>query len=216
MYRSFRRQGGLSVTRLILARHAETIWHAERRYTGSSDVSLTEHGNLQAHALGTWARRAKLDSVWSSGLGRARATAHACEASTGLSVVVDDRLRELDFGVGEGLTLQEIARDHPDSFRQFVADPATFNFSGGEDPQSAAFRFLSCLADIQELYPSGRILIIAHGTVIRLALCSLVGVPMKDYRRLFPVIVNCALTELDVREGSTSLLAFNAPAVSLD
>lgn len=204
------------MTRLIIARHAETIWHAERRYTGSSDVSLTERGELQAHTLGEWARCAALDSIWSSDLVRARVTAHACEVSTGLPVVVDERLRELDFGVGEGLSLAEIAESNPRDARNFVDDPAAFNFPEGEDPRSAASRFVACLRDIALAYPSGRILIVAHGTISRLALCSLVGVPMSDYRRLFPVMMNCGLTELEFDEGSASMITFNAPPVWLD
>jgi broad specificity phosphatase PhoE len=45
-------------------------------------------------------------------------------------------------------------------------------------------------------HPDDRILVVAHSTAIRLALCALIGVPLGDYRRVFPQLRNCGLTEL--------------------
>ena len=56
-------------------------------------------------------------------------------------------------------------------------------------------------------------LVVSHSSAIRLALCRLIGMPLKDYRRPFPALGNCALTELRLRAGRAALLKFNTPPV---
>src|SRR4051812_18506300 len=88
--------------RLLLVRHGETVWHAENRYAGTSDIALTERGHRQARGLAHWVRGRGIDAVACSPLGRARRTAEP--AATALSLVpeVVEDLREMDFGWGEG------------------------------------------------------------------------------------------------------------------
>jgi probable phosphoglycerate mutase len=60
------------MTSLYLARHGETVWYAEHRYAGSSDVELTDHGLVQADELGEWATRARLSAIVASPMQRSR------------------------------------------------------------------------------------------------------------------------------------------------
>jgi broad specificity phosphatase PhoE len=199
------------MTRMVLVRHGETIWHGENRYAGTSDVELTEHGREQARDLAEWAATAALDGVWASTLSRAEQTARACAAATPAQLVTDERLRELDFGDAEGLTRQEMGVRFPDAVQDFLRDPVRHHLPGGEDPVRAARRFTSCLQEIAERHPTARVLVVAHSTVIRLALCSLIGVELSRYRRLFPALGNCALTEIQLEADDVALLEFNTP-----
>ena len=52
---------------------------------------------------------------------------------------------------------------------------------------------------------------VAHTTAIRLALCQLIGVPLSNYRRLFPFVRNCGLTEIRLRAGEVAVMEFNTP-----
>ncbi|MEU8123942.1 histidine phosphatase family protein [Spirillospora sp. NPDC049024] len=199
------------MTRLVLVRHGETEWHAENRYAGVSDVALTALGLDQARSLAAWAATARPDAVWCSDLSRSRLTAAPSAAAIGARLHVDRRLRELDFGQGEGLTRAEMERKFPEELRAFLADPVAAHLPGGEDPAAAARRFTACLDDIARLHEGGRVLVVAHSTAIRLALCRLLGMPLKDYRRRFPSLGNCALTEIRLRDGEAALLEFNTP-----
>jgi probable phosphoglycerate mutase len=197
------------MTDLVLVRHGETVWHAENRYAGVSEVELSSSGRAQAAELAMWASSAGLSAVWSSPQGRALATATACADLAGLPLQVDARLRELDFGEGEGLTAQDMRERFPEALDAYRVDPVENHLPGGEDPVEAAARFVACLRDIagpQE----GRVLVVAHNTVIRLALCQLLGVPLREYRRLFPAIGNCSLTEIRMTDGRSALLRLNA------
>ncbi len=209
--RRCRATGGRTVTALVLVRHGQTEWHADNRYAGVSDVALTSEGVEQAQQLAGWARTAGLSAIWSSTLTRARLTAQACARATGVPLAVDERLRELDFGAAEGMTVGDMQSRFPVALQAFRADPVLDHLPEGEDPVAAAERFTACLDDVCRAHPDGRVLVVAHTTVIRLALCSLIGVPLKEYRRLFPAVRNCALTELLHVDGRTAVVEFNTP-----
>lgn len=200
------------MTRVVLVRHGESAWQAENRYSGTSDIPMTPRGFRQAERLATWAKGAGLAAVWTSTLSRARLTGQDSATAAGVPLRVDTRLRELDFGDGEGLTSGEMDERFPEHLRAFRADPVAAHLPGGEDPAEAARRFTAGLRDIAAAHPGERVLVVAHATAIRLALCELLGVPLREYRRLFPCVRNCAVTELRLTpDGEVALLEFNTP-----
>lgn len=199
------------MTELVLVRHGETVWHAENRYAGSSDVPLTEQGATQALRLAEWARTAGLTALWCSPASRAILTAEPVAETTGLVPEVDPRLRELDFGKGEGRTVEEMAREFPAALEAFRGDPVAHHLPGGEHPQAAVDRALDCFRDIEAAEPRGRVLVVAHTTLLRLVLCHLLGIPLRDYRRVFPYLRNTGLTVVRFEDGEAALLEFNSP-----
>ncbi|MBE7209869.1 MAG: histidine phosphatase family protein [Gluconacetobacter diazotrophicus] len=198
-------------TRLVLVRHGATVWHAENRYAGSTDVALDASGLAQAERLAAWAPGAGLAAIWCSPLSRARTTAEPAARATGLELQIDARLRELDFGQIEGKTIAEAEELFPEEIRRFQADPVTYPMPGGEDPHAAAKRALAALRDIAAAHPGARVLVVAHNTLIRLTLCSLLGIPLPTYRTVFPAVRNGALTELAIDGQRFSLLQYNTP-----
>jgi broad specificity phosphatase PhoE len=199
------------MTDLVLVRHGETTWHGENRYAGVSEVPLAGRGLEQAARLATWASSAGLAAIWSSPLSRALATAAPCADRAGLQIHIDARLRELDFGDGEGLTALEMGRRFPAALAAFAIDPVAGHLPGGEDPVAAVDRFVACLRDIVDIHPDRRVIVVTHTTVIRLALCQLLGTPLEGYRRRYPSIGNCALTEIRLRGQEAALLQLNVP-----
>jgi probable phosphoglycerate mutase len=200
------------MTSIFLVRHGETVWHANNRYAGRTDVALTPRGREQAEQLAAWARGAALDGLWCSSLSRARNTAAPVAAATGLELQVDARLCELDFGRAEGLTAADMGRAFPEALAAFQADPVAHHLPEGEDPRAALERGLACLEAIARAQPEGRVLVVAHTTLIRLVLCHLLGIAPREYRRVFPMVSNVALTELELREGArAALLRYNVP-----
>lgn len=203
---------------VIFVRHGESVWHGENRYAGATDIDLTDHGRDQAAALADWAEQARLTAVWSSPMLRCRLTAADSAARAGLPLLLDPRLRELDFGVAEGLTRAEMRERMPEAVSSFETDPVANHFPEGEDPAAVAERYVAFLTDLRAEHDGGgknggdgRILVVAHSTAIRLALCRLLHLPLSDYRRVFPHLANCALNELVLRDGTPALLALNRP-----
>jgi probable phosphoglycerate mutase len=197
------------MTVIHLTRHGQTPWHRPNRYTGSSDVDIDEVGVRQADELGRWAAAAGLSALACSDLRRAVRTAEPAAARTGLSPLVDKRLRELDFGLAEGRTLADLRAEDPAMVERFIADPAAHHFPGGEAPADAVARATAALAELSAAYPEGAVLVIAHSTLIRLVVCAALGVPLGEYRRKLPRLSPGSRTELDFTGGAVALLAYN-------
>ncbi|MFJ9031052.1 histidine phosphatase family protein [Streptomyces sp. NPDC102274] len=204
-------------TTLFLARHGETVWHDENRYTGISDIDLTPRGLVQAEALGVWAAGAGLDAIVTSPLSRARRTAEPAVRLTGLEAVVEPDLLEVDFGIAEGRTIAELEATHPREVAAFRGDPAAHPLPDGEDPAAAAARGAEALLRLADTHRGERVLTVAHNTLFRLVLCRLLGIPGSEYRRVFPAMRNCAITELRVpvspadRPRQVALISYNVP-----
>jgi len=199
------------MTHLLLVRHGETVWHAENRYAGVSDIALAPDGIEQAQRLARWAPHAKISALWVSPLSRAIATAEPSARALQLTPKIDPRLREIDFGRAEGKTLAELEKGFPAEAKAFKADPVAHPFPGGENPHDAARRVVDCFHEIARQHPDQHVLVVAHNTLIRLGLCQLLGIPMGTYRTVFPSVRNGALTEIRLKDGKAALLQFNAP-----
>lgn len=194
---------------LLLVRHAQTVWHAENRYAGGdSDIDLTPAGAAQAAGLAAWARERGVDAVVSSPVRRARETAAPCADAAGVPLRVVDGLREVSFGIAEGRTLAELDPGVAARFR------AGYPFPGSEPFDDAARRGADALRDLAEAAGTGTVLVVAHNTLLRLALCALLGLPSARYRQVFPRLDNTAVTEIDLpadRASPAALLRLNVP-----
>jgi len=197
-----------------LVRHGETVWHERNRYAGVSDIELTAAGHQQANALGRWTQHNPIDQLFASPLRRALETAKPASESSGLEIRVDSGLREVNFGAGEGLTRGEMAGQFPKALERFLAEPAENPLPDGERGVDAIARARSVITGIADAHPEDVVMIVAHSTLLRLTLCSLLGINPNEYRRIFPRLVNVALTTLEVTSENVSLLSFNVPIAS--
>ena len=200
------------MTTLLLVRHGQTVWHEGNRYAGSSDVPLTDVGHEQAQALARWAATARLDAVWSSTLQRAVDTARPAADAAGLGLRTDARLVEVAFGKGEGLTRSEMGVVFPDAVDAFLRSPASVPLPGGERGYDAIARAAAAFREICAEQPGGRVLVVAHSTLLRLVLCALLGIDPESYRQVFPNLRNATVTTLDLADdGAAALDSYNVP-----
>jgi broad specificity phosphatase PhoE len=197
--------------RLLLVRHGETVWHAENRYAGTSDIALTERGRRQARDLARWTRGRAIDAVACSPLGRARQTAEPAAAALSLVPEVVEDLREMDFGWGEARTLAEMEAEDPAAVRAFRDDPEAGAFPGSERPGEAAARAVAALRGLAVAHPDRTVLVVAHNSLLRAALCILLGIPVGRYRAVFPRLDNAAVTEIALDGDRTALRSLNVP-----
>lgn len=195
---------------LLLARHGQTVWHAENRYAGAgSDIDLTPAGTLQAERLAGWCRTRGIDAVVSSPVRRAVETAEPSALACGVELEIVDDLREVGFGIAEGHTLAEL---DPDVVARFRADPVAYPFPGAEHPDAAADRAAGTLRELAAR--EATVLVVAHNTLLRLGLCALIGVPTARYRHVFPRLDNAGVTEVAVSTDPArpaALLSLNVP-----
>ena len=175
---------------LYLIRHGETDWNRQHRFQGSNDIPLNENGLAVARETAAGMARVGLtfDRIYSSPLSRAYETARIlCPQQ---EIQVDQRLREVSFGDLEGEVYQDV---------KSLPMPAP----GGEDIPELQSRVLSCLEEIMTdpENQGKRILVSAHGGVIRSVMMHLIDLPREEFWR-GGVSKNCGMTILDV-EGET-------------
>jgi probable phosphoglycerate mutase len=156
----------MTLTTFALIRHGQTDWNAQRRLQGSTDIPLNEVGRGQARDAVAALSGYQWDAVVSSPLSRAAETADLIAAGLGLSVTRRiPELTERHFGPAEGLQAGP----------ELEALRTSDGFRGAESDDDAAGRGLAALEALAEEFRGRRVLVVAHGTLIRLSLGRAVG-----------------------------------------
>src|SRR6476619_7379840 len=160
------RMEGMTSTTFALVRHGQTDWNAQRRLQGATDIPLNDVGRGQARDAVAVLSAYEWDAIVSSPLSRAAETADLIAAGLGLSVARRvPELAERSFGPAEGLQ----AGPELDALR------TPNGFRGAESEDEAAARGLAAFEALAEEFAGQRVLVIAHGTLIRLSLGRALG-----------------------------------------
>ena len=147
-------------------RHGQTEWNVEARIQGQGDSDLTEEGRAQARSIAERLAREDFDLLVSSDLGRAAATAQAIATRCAKPVVLDARLRERHFGVGEGMTYDEVDRAYPGAFARIRNVDPDFVIPGGESRRQFHARVVSAMDSIAKAHDGRTIVVVTHGGVL--------------------------------------------------
>src|SRR5690554_3428122 len=107
---------------IYLTRHGETEWNVLRKTQGSRDISLTDRGIRQAECLANRLSGEVITHIYSSSLERAYRTAAAIGKKHGLFPAKREELKEVNFGVWEGLTVKQIEKYYPGQLERFRTD----------------------------------------------------------------------------------------------
>ncbi|MGI9953225.1 alpha-ribazole phosphatase [Moorellaceae bacterium AZ2] len=171
-------------TRLYLIRHAQTEWNNSGRYQGNMDVALSPQGLRQAELVSRRLQEEKLDAIYASDLSRARETAAVIARPHGLEVIEARALRELDFGLWEGLTHEEIRAAFPGELEEWLANPATKQVPGGESFAQLKERAYQFTREIIGKHPGQTVAVVSHGGTLRTVISSLLGLGLEGIWRL--------------------------------
>lgn len=195
--------------RLLLVQHGETSWNVEGRYQGHSDIPLDERGRSQAARLGLRLAREPIDAAIASDLGRAWDTALAITEAHALPVKAEPRLRELSFGVWEGMTHAEIRAAEPAALASWEADPESVSPPGGETLTELAARLQSFLDQLQRDENETRrtVMLVSHRGSLRVLLCLALGLPPRALWRFR--LDAASVTELEMYRQTSVLVSLN-------
>jgi probable phosphoglycerate mutase len=187
----------------VLLRHGQTVWNAERRFQGQSDIPLDPTGEAQAERAGRLLAALRPSVIVSSDLSRATATAAPLARLTGLEVSLDKDLRERSGGRWEGLNDTEIRAQYP-------AEHASWTPPEGEASAAVAHRAKGAMEKVAgSMAPGTLAVVVSHGAAIRLGMAELLGLPADAFGILGP-LANCSWSVLERRGGRWRLLEHNA------
>ncbi|MFF1767292.1 bifunctional RNase H/acid phosphatase [Streptomyces sp. NPDC058249] len=171
----------------VLLRHGETLLTPQKRFSGSggSDPALSDVGREQAERVAAaLAARGTIQAILASPLTRTRETAGAVAARLGLDVVIEDGLRETDFGAWEGLTFAEVRERYPDDLNAWLASPKAEPTGGGESFAATARRIAATRDKLVAAYAGRTVLLVSHVTPIKTFVRLALGAPPESLFRM--------------------------------
>jgi broad specificity phosphatase PhoE len=155
-------------------RHGQSTWNAEGIWQGHTDVPLSELGKEQAKALNPRLESRQFDAVYSSDLLRCQETCRLAMPDT--EMVVDQRIREINFGIYEGKSKDTLTPEEAEAVQRWWVDPYNEKLKGGESMACLDERVAGFLTELPE---ECEVAIFTHGGVIRNAIWQIVGIPDK-------------------------------------
>ena len=174
------------MARLILVRHGQSVWNASNRFTGWTDVGLSEQGVEEAEDAGRQLSEIRIDVVHTSDLVRAQRTAEIImrhnEASEDVPTNYDWRLNERHYGALQGLNKAETAEQHGAEQvhiwrRSFDVAPPE-----GESLEMTAERTIPYFTEeiLPDLVSGKNVLVSAHGNSLRSIVMHIDGISPED------------------------------------
>jgi probable phosphoglycerate mutase len=162
-------------TRFGLLRHAETLWNREKRIQGVSDSPLTREGYRQAEKWGKILSTIAWDRILVSDIGRALETATRINRVLKISIGVERRLREQDWGSWTSKTVREIESHEPQVLGEQTRAGWKFCPPEGEDRLSVWRRSHNALCEAAANWSGQTILVVTHEGVIKSLIYRLNG-----------------------------------------
>lgn len=170
---------------LYLVRHGESTYNAEGRIQGQEDAPLSERGRWQAEQIGRRLAGVTFEAAYASDLSRAADTARAIVAHhPELRLVHDEVLREIGFGIFQGLTVPEIQAKYPGEYERWNRtghDASLGSFiraytpPGAESTDELHARAGRALAWLREREHTGAVLVVSHGGLLRSLVAHALG-----------------------------------------
>ncbi len=176
--------------KIYSARHGQTDFNKENKILGTTDIPLNDTGISQAEIFAENVKNlGDVDIIIASPMKRARTTAEFAAKKCGLEIIIDERLKEWDYGKYEGQPRSDV----------FAADKELFAVRMGKTGESLlqlAHRVYSFIDDIIKDYSDKNVLVVSHGGVCRMIETYFNDMTTKEYSNWF--MGNCQIIEYDV------------------
>jgi alpha-ribazole phosphatase len=168
-------------TRIHLIRHGEVEGAGTPRYNGHTDVSLSKRGVEQYHALKIRLESASVSACYTSDLNRCRTGADIIGRHLGVEPIVEPALRELNIGVWEGMTWDDIKCRWPQEWEARLADIVNYRVPQGENLLDLQARIMPAINSIVANHRGADVLVVAHGGANRVILLNAIGAPLSAF-----------------------------------
>lgn len=190
--------------KIILVRHGKTIYNQENRYQGQSDVPLNREGINQARALRRKFKNEKIDIIFTSDLLRAVQTAEEIAKDRNIKIIKDKRLREINYGIFEGLNVEEIKAKYAKVLQNWWDNPLKTKIPEGETVKELEKRVSQFLKDILRKYKNKNIIVVSHSGPLRMLILKSLNFPLTIIRSIR--IDNSSVSILEIDKNSRAVL----------
>lgn len=138
---------------IYLVRHGESEANTKKRFSGITDVELTERGALQAVKAGKKLKDKTIHNIFSSPLKRAKNTAEIIADEIGFNkkdIIIENCLTEVNFGIFENLTWEEIVEQYADESESWIEFKHKYKFPKGEGYDDIILRISGFLDNVPD------------------------------------------------------------------
>jgi probable phosphoglycerate mutase len=157
----------------LLVRHGQTQYNADGRVQGQIDIPLNEIGAWQAERIGERLKAYRPSAIFTSDLSRAADTARAIAAHHPAIPFLDTTLlREIDYGVFEGMHLPEIKQTYPEEYLQWREGDIGYTPPRAESIYEQRARASRAVKWVREHCSEGTIVLVSHGGIMRALVAS--------------------------------------------
>ena len=191
-------------TKVILIRHGETDWSYQKRYCGFTDIELNEKGRQQARRLLKRLSKEKIHKVYSSDMKRTLQFAKIVFKDLPAEELLD--LREMNFGIFEGLTYKDIMEKYPKVYREWLGNPLDIIVPRGESLKTLVRRVRKALKRILSQNSDKKVAVFTHGGPIRVILCDILELDLKEVWKIEQELASISIIEFVEGRGKVHLL----------
>ncbi len=186
-------------TTLILVRHGETTWNAQKKLQGNTDVALTARGKKQAEATALHLLNYPIDVIYSSPLKRALVTAQKINTHHKVALHTHSSLLERGFGKLEGISYEELWKNYPRFGWPVALEYPWYAPMNSERLIDVERRIGSFLKTVVKKHSGKTIVIVSHGVALRCCITKLLRTP-RSFNLTYKM-ENASLTIIQVQEG---------------
>jgi probable phosphomutase (TIGR03848 family) len=194
------------VTTFLLIRHGSTATVGKSLAGRSAGVPLDAVGRNQAQELAVRLADRPITAIYSSPLERAVQTAEPLAERFGRKLQILDTVTEIDFGVWQGLTLDQLRDDK--LWALFNTQRGTVAAPGGELMLEVQARMAKQLEDLRQRHPEETVAVFSHADVIKATLMLYMNMPLDWHLRL--EISPASVSVLELAEWGPRIVAVNA------
>jgi len=169
-------------TKIILIRHGQTDGNAKKQYCGMLDLGLNQNGRLQVEKLGCRLKKDSIQMIYSSDRKRALESARIIFKGRRINKIAG--LREINFGIFEGKSHQEIRETNADIYDRWLIDPYNTAVPESENLLDFQERVTRALEKIILANANKTVAIVCHGGTISIILSRISG--SKNFWELIP------------------------------
>ena len=198
------------MTELILIRHGETDWNRELRFQGHVDVPLNAVGHEQARRLGLRLAGEAAQRLVCSDLIRTQQTAwpinqQRLQPFAG-EAMLEFALREQNFGLVDGMRVDDIKSQHPQDWAQWVRFASDYAFAGGESTRQFHARVMAAVRGLALAHAGQTVVVVTHGGVLDMIYRTARALPLSGPRQ--SDIPNAGLNRVRITGDAIDILAW--------
>lgn len=166
--------------KIYLVSTGQTQWDEQDRVESVLGSPLTQLGIDAVRTAGVQLAGREIAAIYAGGSDSEQQAADLLAENLDVRVKIISELRSLDYGLWQGLTVDEIKRRQPRLFKQWIEDPCSICPPGGETLQDASRRLCEAVAVIVRRYKNQAVLLVLRPIMLAIVRCRMEGKPPQD------------------------------------